>query len=124
MTLTVEGQNLDFDCSNPEHLARYQAALVHLKKVDISQIAKMGENRSDAQALRAYIELLNETVVHFMAYLTEMFGEEAATKLIGDNRSLTRVIDVQEAIFEAIAEQQTAIERRFAQYAPNRNVKE
>lgn len=117
--LKIRDLVLDFDITSPNDVMRYKQAGEQME-AESNTISYPPMPADDPAFLDAYVDMLNRLLQLFGNFIDEVFGEGVAQKLLGDNPSLNRVTEVNEAISQALAEQGKELGVRLQKYKPNR----
>lgn len=117
--LKINDLELDFDITSPTDVLRYKQAGEHMEAA-AAELHFPELTSDDPGFLDNYVNMLNSQLRLFGNFIDEVFGEGVAQKLLGDNPSLNRVTEVNEAISQAMAEQGKSFGVRLQKYKPNR----
>lgn len=121
--IDICGVQIDFDITSPTDLVRYKQAGERMEaegeKFDYPEIAP-----SDPGFIDAFIEFINNMLQLYGNFIDDAFGEGYAERLLGDNPSLNRINDINDAIVDAMAAAGeaygTKVSDQIKKYAPNR----
>ena len=119
--LTVLGKEIDFDVTSPADMQRYLAAETAMHEAaatlpptpDPATMATM-------EGLQAYQEHLAAQCKLLTDFLDAAFGDGTCNALLGPQTSLSTLLDVMDALRDAITSQGTKYAQRLAAYKPNR----
>ncbi|MCL1789864.1 MAG: hypothetical protein FWG40_00645 [Peptococcaceae bacterium] len=117
--MNVKGLEIDFDITSPADVKRYKEAGEKMEAAGES-ITFPALPTDDPGFMDEYIEMLNLELIAFGNFLDDAFGEGVAGKLLGDNPSLNKIVDVNDALKEAMDAQSKALGVRLQKYQPNR----
>ena len=74
----------------------------------------------DPGFLDAYVEMLNAQLRLFGNFIDEVFGDGVAEQLLGNNPSLNKVAEINDALSNAMEAQGTEFGVKLQKYKPNR----
>ena len=119
--LTVLGKEIDFDVTSPDDMQRYleaedtmhQAAEALPPDPDPAALA----TREGLQAYQAHLAAQCKLLTDF---IDAAFGDGTCNALLGPKTSLATLLDVMEALRDAITGQGVQYAQRLAAYKPNR----
>lgn len=119
--LTVLGKEIDFDVTSPADMQRYLAAETAMHEAaatlpptpDPATMATM-------EGLQAYQEHLAAQCKLLTDFIDAAFGDGTCNALLGPKTSLSTLLDVMDALRDAITSQGTKYAQRLAAYKPNR----
>lgn len=119
--LTVLGKEIDFDVTSPADMQRYLDAETAMKKAaaalppdpDPAAMATM-------EGLLAYQEHLAAQCKLLTDFIDAAFGDGTCNALLGPKTSLSTLLDVMDALRDAITSQGAQYAQRLAAYRPNR----
>lgn len=117
--LNVKNVELDFDITSPLDVMRYKEAGERME-AQASALTYPTVSPEDPAFLDAYVDMLNGQLRLFGNFLDDVFGDGAAQKLLGDNPSLRKVAEINDALSEAIEVQGKEFGVRLQKYKPNR----
>ncbi|MCL2718106.1 MAG: hypothetical protein FWE14_04925 [Lachnospiraceae bacterium] len=117
--ITVKNIELDFDITSPADVLRYKQAGEKMEK-DGEAISLPEVSPDDPAFLDAYVEMLNCELRLFGNFVDEVFGDGIAERLLGNNPSLNKVAEVNEALGAAMETQSKDFGIRLQKYQPNR----
>ena len=116
--ITVQGLQIDFDITSPGDIQRLNAA---------QEVAAEKEKNITAPTdtdsptyLQAYASWLNQLLNIFGNFIDDAFGDGIAEQLLTNNPSITKMLDVNDALENALGEHAKQFAARFNKYAPNR----
>lgn len=121
--LHVLGVELNFDITAPDDLDRYLRACERLEEVG-KALPPMPEAGVGADWTRAYRDWVRANCKAVTDFIDDVFGEGTANRLLGPKTSLSRILDVYDAIQAAAGEQAQRILRHTLEFAPNRATRE
>ena len=119
--LTVLGKEIDFDVTSPADMQRYLEAEAAMQKAaaalppdpDPAAMATM-------EGLQAYQEHLAAQCKLLTDFIDAAFGDGTSNALLGPKTSLSTLLDVMDALRDAITSQGAQYAKRLAAYKPNR----
>ena len=117
--LTIKNLELDFDITSPADVLRYKQAGERMEE-ESSKISLSSIKPDDPKFLEKYIEMLNCELRIFGNFIDDVFGAGVAEQLLGNNPSLNKVAEINDAIGEAMEMQGNEFGVRFQKYKPNR----
>ena len=117
--LIVNGLELDFDLTSPSDVLRYKAAGEQMEAEGAS-ISLPALDEDDPRFLDVYVEMLNSELRLFGNFIDNVFGDGVAEKLLGDNPSLTKVGEINDALEAAFEKQGNDFGVKLQKYQPNR----
>lgn len=122
----INGVDIDFDITSPRDMMRYNQAGIKMTEA-ADAVAAPSVDSSDPAYLDEYIAMLNGLLNLYGNFIDDVFGDGVAEKLLTDNPSLTKLIDVDDALGEALEGQGKSfgarMTTRFSKYTPNRATK-
>ena len=133
--MKVKGHEIDFDITSPDDLQRYLAASDAMEKAaaTLPPMPSPAEMASPAgiRAYTAYITVTVDNGENNTAYITGQcklvtdfidaaFGDGTCNALLGPKTSLDALMDVTDALRDAIAAQGQRAGERITGYMPNR----
>jgi len=77
-------------------------------------------DEDDPRFLDVYVEMLNSELRLFGNFIDNVFGDGVAEKLLGDNPSLTKVGEINDALEAAFEKQGNDFGVKLQKYQPNR----
>ena len=119
--LTVLGNEIDFDVTSPADMQRYldaeaamqQAAAALPPDPDPAAMATVEGLQAYQAHLAAQCKLLTD-------FIDAAFGDGTCNALLGPKTSLSTLLDVMDALRDAITSQGAQYAQRIAAYKPNR----
>lgn len=119
--LTVLGKEIDFDVTSPADMQRYLEAEAAMQKAaaalppdpDPASMATMEGLQAYQAHLAAQCKLLTD-------FIDAAFGDGTCNALLGPKTSLSTLLDVMDALRDAITSQGAQYAQRIATYKPNR----
>lgn len=119
--LTVLGKEIDFDVTSPADMQRYLEAEAAMQKAaaalppdpDPASMATMEGLQAYQAHLAAQCKLLTD-------FIDAAFGDGTCNALLGPKTSLSTLLDVMDALRDAITSQGAQYAQRIAAYKPNR----
>jgi len=117
--LTVKGIELDFDITSPGDLVRYKEAGERME-AEAENIAVPQVKADDPAFLDSYIDMLNSELRLFGNFIDDVFGDGIAEQLLGNNPSLNKVTEINDALGEAMEKQGNEFGVKLQKYKPNR----
>lgn len=119
--LTVLGKEIDFDVTSPADMQRYldaeaamqQAAAALPPDPDPAAMATVEGLQAYQARLAAQCKLLTD-------FIDAAFGDGTCNALLGPKTSLSTLLDVMDALRDAIRSQGAQYAQRVAAYKPNR----
>lgn len=117
--LKVKGVELNFDITAPGDLIRYKAAGEKMEAL-ADQTDYPVISPEEPGFLDGYIEMLNRELKLFGDFLDEVFGDGIAAQLMGNEPSLSKVIEINDAVGDALEAQGKEIGVKLQKYKPNR----
>lgn len=117
--ITVNNIQLDFDITSPTDVLRYKQAGEHME-AEGTGITMPKISTNDPIFLDAYVEMLNAELRLFGNFIDEVFGDGAAEQLLGNNPSLNKVTEINDALGDALEAQGKEFGVKLQKYKPNR----
>lgn len=117
--LTVKGLELDFDITAPEDMDRYLRCGEEMS-AKAAAAPPMPQIVSTSAHLAAYKDWLTAYCRICTEWIDAVFGAGTANKLLGSKTSLSKILDVCDAIREATTKQGEAVGLHLQEFAPNR----
>lgn len=119
--LIVLGKEIDFDVTSPADMQRYLAAetAMHESAATLPP-APDPATMATMEGLQAYQEHLAAQCKLLTDFIDAAFGDGTCNALLGPKTSLSTLLDVMDALREAITSQGTKYAQRLAAYKPNR----
>ncbi|PWM58569.1 MAG: hypothetical protein DBX91_08425 [Subdoligranulum variabile] len=119
--LTVLGKEIDFDVTSPADMQRYLDAEAAMQKAAAAlppdpDPAAMA-TREGLQEYQAHLAVQCKLLTDF---IDAAFGDGTCNALLGPKTSLSTLLDVMDALRDAISNQGTQYAQRLAAYKPNR----
>jgi hypothetical protein len=117
--ITVNNIQLDFDITSPSDVVRYKQAGEHMEaegaKITLPTVAP-----EEPGFLDAYVDMLNGELRLFGNFIDEVFGDGVAEQLLGNNPSLNKVTEINDALGAAMEAQGQEFGVKLQKYKPNR----
>lgn len=117
--IEVNNIQLDFDITSPSDVLRYKQAGERME-AEGTNIALPTVVPDDPGFLDAYVEMLNAQLRLFGNFIDEVFGDGVAEQLLGNNPSLNKVAEINDALSNAMEAQGTEFGVKLQKYKPNR----
>ena len=117
--IKVNNIQLDFDITSPSDVLRYKQAGERME-AEGANIALPTVVPDDPGFLDAYVEMLNAQLRLFGNFIDEVFGDGVAEQLLGNNPSLNKVAEINDALSNAMEAQGTEFGVKLQKYKPNR----
>jgi len=117
--ITVNNVQLDFDITSPADVLRYKQAGERMEAAG-TDISIPAIDAEDPGFLDAYVDMLNAELRLFGNFLDEVFSDGAAEQLLGNNPSLSKVAEINEALGAAMEAQGQEFGIKIQKYKPNR----
>jgi len=117
--IKVNNVELDFDITSPADVQRYKGAGERMEE-ESEKISLPALTPDDPGFLDAYIEMLNCELRIFGNFIDEVFGDGIAEQLLGNNPSLTKVAEINDALGAALETQGNEFGLKLEKYKPNR----
>ncbi|MFR9199348.1 MAG: DUF6673 family protein [Candidatus Gastranaerophilaceae bacterium] len=117
--IEVNNIQLDFDITSPSDVLRYKQAGERME-AEGANIALPTVVPDDPGFLDAYVEMLNAQLRLFGNFIDEVFGDGVAEQLLGNNPSLNKVAEINDALSNAMEAQGTEFGVKLQKYKPNR----
>lgn len=119
--LTVLGKEIDFDVTSPADMQRYLDAEAAMQKAAAAlppdpDPAAMA-TREGLQEYQAHLAVQCKLLTDF---IDAAFGDGTCNALLGPKTSLSTLLDVMDALRDAISGQGVQYAQRLAAYKPNR----
>lgn len=119
--LTVLGKEIDFDVTSPADMQRYLSAETAMHEVAAAlPPAPDPATMATMEGLQAYQEHLAAQCKLLTDFIDAAFGDGTCNALLGPKTSLSTLLDVMDALRDAITSQGTKYAQRLAAYKPNR----
>lgn len=119
--LTVLGKEIDFDVTSPADMQRYLAAETAMHEAAATLTpAPDPATMATMEGLQAYQEHLAAQCKLLTDFIDAAFGDGTCNALLGPKTSLSTLLDVMDALRDAITSQGTKYAQRLAAYKPNR----
>ena len=117
--MKINGVELNLDITSPTDVLRYKQAGERMEAAgkDIA-LPKLSPNSPGF--LDAYVDMLNHELRLFGDFIDEVFGDGTALQLLGDNPSLTKVSQINDALGAAMEAQGKEFGVKLQKYKPNR----
>ncbi|MDL2273451.1 hypothetical protein LJC34_02750 [Oscillospiraceae bacterium OttesenSCG-928-G22] len=117
--ITVNNIQLDFDITSPTDVLRYKRAGENMETAG-AEITLPSISPDDPAFLDAYVDMLNSELRLFGNFIDEVFGDGTAEQLLGNNSSLNKVTQINDALGEAMEAQGKEFGVKLQKYKPNR----
>ena len=117
--MIINGVKMDFDFTSPTDLLRYKQA-AEVKAERAAAIPEPTVPVDDPDFLDQYIDMLNQSLKIYGGFIDEVFGDGIANQLLGDNPSLTKILETDDAIEKAMEQQGREFGKAMRKYTPNR----
>lgn len=117
--IEINNVQLDFDITSPTDVLRYKQAGERME-AEGANIALPAVAPDDPSFLDAYVEMLNAQLRLFGNFIDEVFGDGVAEQLLGNNPSLNKVAEINDALSNAMEAQGTEFGVKLQKYKPNR----
>ncbi len=117
--IIVNDIQLDFDITSPSDVLRYKQAGEHME-AEAATIPPLVLDKNDPGFLDAYIGMLNGELRLFGNFLDDAFGDGVAKQLLGNNPSLNKVSEINDALSEALEAHGKDFGVKLQKYKPNR----
>ncbi|MEE0681384.1 MAG: DUF6673 family protein [Christensenellales bacterium] len=117
--IEVNNIQLDFDITSPSDVLRYKQAGERME-AEGANIALPTVVPDDPGFLDAYVEMLNAQLRLFGNFIDEVYGDGVAEQLLGNNPSLNKVAEINDALSNAMEAQGTEFGVKLQKYKPNR----
>ena len=119
--ITVNGHEIDFDVTAPADLQRYLAACETMNRAAaILPAMPASEAMASPDGLRAYTAYITGQCKLLTDFIDVAFGDGTCNALLGPKASLETLMDVADALRDAISAQGQSVGKRIAGYMPNR----
>lgn len=117
--ITVNGIQLDFDITSPSDVLRYKQAGENME-TEGANISMPDLSPEDPKFLDAYVDMLNAELRLFGNFIDGIFGDGIADQLLGNNPSLSKVTEINDALSGAMEAQGKEFGVKLQKYKPNR----
>lgn len=117
--LTVNNVQLDFDITSPSDILRYKQAGERME-TEGATLTLPNVSPDDPAFLDAYVDMLNSQLGLFGNFIDEVFGDGVAEQLLGNNPSLNKVAEINDALSTAMETQGKEFGIKLQKYQPNR----
>jgi hypothetical protein len=117
--ITVNGIGLDFDITSPTDCLRYKQAGENME-AEAGNVTAPEMSSDDPGFFDAYIEMLNRELRLFGNFVDEVFGDGIAERLLGNNPSMGKVTEINDALLEAFEAHGREYGLKLQKYTPNR----
>lgn len=119
--LTVLGKQIDFDVTSPADMQRYLDAEVAMHEAAAAlPPAQDPATLATLEGLQAYQANLAEYCKLLTNFIDTVFGDGTCNALLGPKTSLSTLLDVMDALHDAITSQGAQYAQRLSVYKPNR----
>lgn len=113
--LTVNTVQLDFDITSPSDVLRYKQAGERME-TEGAALTLPTLSPDDPAFLDTYMGMLNDQLRLFGNFIDEVFGDGVAEQLLGNNPSLNKVTEIN----DAMETQGKEFGIKLQKYQPNR----
>jgi len=120
--ITVNGIQLDFDITSPTDVMRYKKAGEDME-AEAAAISLPNVSPDSPDFLDAYIEMLNCELRLFGNFVDDVYGDGVAEQLLGNNPSLNKVAEINDALEAAMEEHGNEFGVKLKKYKPNRETR-
>lgn len=112
---------VSFDITSPTDVLRYNEAgkRMEAEAVNIPGLPE-DMDAGDSEFLDAWMEMLNAELRLFGNFIDEVFGDDVAEKLLGNNPSLSRVMEINDALSRAMENQGREFGVQLKKYTPDK----
>nr|DAG16925.1 MAG TPA: tail assembly chaperone [Caudoviricetes sp.] len=117
--IEVNNIQLDFDITSPSDVLRYKQAGERME-AEGANIALPTVAPDAPGFLDAYVDMLNAQLRLFGNFIDEVFGDGVAEQLLGNNPSLNKVAEINDALSLAMEAQGKEFGVKLQKYKPNR----
>jgi hypothetical protein len=117
--ITVNNIQLDFDITAPGDVLRYKQAGEKMEAAGTA-IKLPSVAPDDPTFLDAYVDMLNAELRLFGNFLDDVFGDGVAEQLLGNNPSLNKIAEINDALGDAMEAQGKEFGVKLQKYKPNR----
>ena len=117
--IEVNNIQLDFDITSPSDIVRYKLAGERME-AEGANITLPTLSPDDPGFLDAYVDMLNAQLRLFGNFIDEVFGDGVAEQLLGNNPSLNKVNEINDALGVAMEAQGKEFGVKTQKYKPNR----
>ena len=117
--LKVNDIQLDFDITSPSDVLRYKQAGERME-AEGAKIPMPTMPPDDPGFLDAYVDMLNSQLRLFGNFIDDVFGDGVAEQLLGNNPSLNKVTEINDALGDAMEAQGKDFGVKLQKYKPNR----
>ena len=117
--IEVNNIQLDFDITSPSDIVRYKLAGERME-AEGANITLPTLSPDDPGFLDAYVDMLNAQLRLFGNFIDEVFGDGVAEQLLGNNPSLNKVNEINDALGVAMEAQGKEFGVKMQKYKPNR----
>ena len=117
--IEINNIQLDFDITSPSDVLRYKQAGERME-AEGAAIALPTLALDDPKFLDAYVEMLNAQLKIFGNFIDEVFGDGVAERLLGNNPSLNKIAEINDAMSAAMEAQGKEFGVKLQKYKPNR----
>lgn len=117
--IKVNNVQLDFDITSPSDILRYKQAGERMEAEGVN-LSLPTLSPDDPLFLDAYVDMLNGQLRLFGNFIDEVFGDGVAGQLLGNNPSLNKVAEINDALGDALEAQGNEFGVKLQKYKPNR----
>ncbi len=117
--ITIKNIQVDFDITSPADVLRYKRAGERMEE-EGAALKMPTVSPDDPKFLDAYVDMLNGQLRLFGNFIDEVFGDGTAEQLLGNNPSLNKVTEINDAMAEAMEAQGQEFGVKLQKYKPNR----
>ncbi len=117
--IEVNNIQLDFDITSPSDVLRYMQAGERMEAAGAG-IALPTIAPDEPDFLNAYVDMLNAQLRLYGNFIDEVFGDGVAEQLLGNNPSLNKVAEINDALGVAMEAQGNEFGVKLQKYKPNR----
>jgi len=120
--IKINDLEIDFDLTSPTDIQRYTIAGEKMEN-DAKGMNLVILPSNDPNFLKSYMDFLDAELKIFGNFIDGTFGDGIADKLLGNNPSLNKVTEINEAIGDALEEQGKKFGVKLQKYKPNRTTR-
>lgn len=119
--ISVLGKEIDFDVTSPADMQRYLEAETAMQKAAAELPPPPNpDEMTTLDGLRKYQEHLTSQCRLLTDFIDRAFGDGTCNALLGPKTSLSTLMDVMDALRDAITRQGDQYAKRLDAYRPNR----